>query len=530
MQIGRTNQALEVLDTKSDEIIEDLIRATLARASTGDPTSIKNAYAEIIRSINPDQSDHIWKNGLDILGQAYMKILSSSARRVNGQVFTPPWAAEFMTKWVMRSKPKDVLDPGCGSGVLLLAALEARCSHARFIGIDKDPIAVLMTQKNVELHGFRADVRLNDFLIDDIKDRPSAIVCNPPYTRHHFLTSNEKDQIASTIGQRLGLRRTRSASLHALFLARALEIASDGAHLAFITPAQWLDTAYGREVKNFLEEVAHISAVIELDPDFFPHASTSAAITLIVKAPANGRSPQMFRIGRRLPKPDDMLQELAKRASLSQKAVTKDRRLRGRIKLGELAVVHRGVATGHNKFFVLSDAERRTRCLSKTYLRPCIASPRYFDGTKLTSAIIEGLSDELPRWLLVARKHRDKGPLSDYLKHGRQIKVDERYLARHRSPWFSITFKDTFPILFTYLNQRNPRFVRNISGAVPLNTWLVIEPRKGIDPDELFNALTDPVVVQLASQRGRHYGHGLWKLEPSEVENLLVAWPHASNP
>ena len=95
-------------------------------------------------------------------------------------------------------------------------------------------------------------------------------------------------------------------------------------------------------------------------------------------------------------------------------------------------------------------------------------------------------------------------------------------MSTHRTPWFSIRWHRAFPILFSYFNKNNPRFVRNRANAVPLNTWLVVEPFASIDVDVLFTGLSDRSVVAQAQANGRHYGSGLWKLEPCELERLWV--------
>jgi hypothetical protein len=77
------------------------------------------------------------------------------------------------------------------------------------------------------------------------------------------------------------------------------------------------------------------------------------------------------------------------------------------------------------------------------------------------------------------------------------------------------------PILFTYFNRSNPRFIRNRADAVPLNTWLVIQPRPGVKTDALFELLSGSRVDRLWEEC-RNYGDGLWKLEPSELANLRL--------
>ncbi len=77
------------------------------------------------------------------------------------------------------------------------------------------------------------------------------------------------------------------------------------------------------------------------------------------------------------------------------------------------------------------------------------------------------------------------------------------------------------PILFTYFNKNRPKFVRNRAGALPLNTWLIVEPNEGVDADDLWARLMTFTREQIA-HGARVYGAGPWKLEPSELAELPI--------
>ena len=89
-----------------------------------------------------------------------------------------------------------------------------------------------------------------------------------------------------------------------LFLVRALEVSAEDARLAFITPAHWLDRNYGRVVKVFLLERAHVEAIVQFPAHqlVFEHAVTTAAVTLIRKGARSGPRSHAFR-PRRLDQP-----------------------------------------------------------------------------------------------------------------------------------------------------------------------------------------------------------------------------------
>lgn len=135
------------------------------------------------------------------------------------------------------------------------------------------------------------------------------------------------------------------------------------------------------------------------------------------------------------------------------------------------------------------------------------------------------LPDTAPRWLLYPSRARLGGPLERYLQRAERVGVHERHLVKQRvkagRPWWEVEADFAAPILFTYLNRSRPRFIRNRARAIPLNNWLVIEPRDGVDPDRLFAALRGSSEATLRPD-AREYGNGLWKLEPSELKRLAL--------
>lgn len=196
------------------------------------------------------------------------------------------------------------------------------------------------------------------------------------------------------------------------------------------------------------------------------------------------------------------------------------------LRLGDVAHVRRGIATGMNRFFVLSEDERRKRGIPITQLRRCLATPRLFRAPAITSRTLRSMSPSAAQWLLNVDDRaleKSKTPLGSYLRYGRRnLRAHATYLASHRKPWFAPESRGKSPILFSYFNRPTGRFVRNRTAAVPLNNWLVIEPDEGIDPDRLFAALSDQRVTEHLSANARRYGKGLWKLEPSELESVSL--------
>ena len=124
--------------------------------------------------------------------------------------------------------------------------------------------------------------------------------------------------------------------------------------------------------------------------------------------------------------------------------------------------------------------------------------------------------------------------LWNYLKHGVEQKINERYICRHRSPWYSQENRPPSPLLFNILGRpegtkRKPyRFVLNKSRATATNVYLMLYPEPKLkemlekDPcllERIWRTLNDIPLGELLKE-GRVYGGGLYKLEPNELRRV----------
>lgn len=531
--------------------VQDLVETVQEAAKTDSLEARRRAFRRELDRVAADldvdrAAWEPWADGVDVIGAAYEQLVSGVERRPRGQFQTPFWAADLMASWLL-SEPTDLLlDPGIGAGRLLFRALKAgRHLPGEMLGLDVDPLSLTMARLNVELRDHDGRVQLNlrrrDFLTGSLAERPDAITCNPPYSRHHSIPPEQKEAIHVGFESRLGQRFNRLAGLHVLFLVRALEVARPGARIAFITPADWLDVGYGRNIKRFVLEQAHVESIVLFDEGhlFFDGAMTSAAITFIRKEPSAGRTTRIVRLPCELPPHQQVLAAIKGTSAVlgGEEVELAGARRWGRVhkqisqgtRLGDLARVRRGLATGCNRFFSLSEETRKRFGIEKVDLRPAIISPRLVSGTELTRAFLDSLSDDQARWVLDRRDtgaEKGRTPIARYLRWGREhLAADTGYLASNRKPWYALERRGDCPILFSYMNRDNPRFIRNYAKAVPLNTFLIVEPKEGVDPDTLCAALNGKFVLDQLNHDRRNYGGGLWKLEPSEVEELRVELP-----
>ena len=72
------------------------------------------------------------------------------------------------------------------------------------------------------------------------------------------------------------------------------------------------------------------------------------------------------------------------------------------------------------------------------------------------------------------------------------------------------------------MHRDDARFIRNRVGAVPLNTFHVIEPHAPERADQIWKALNQSAVLRQLRRLGREYGNGLWKIEPGDLRRVRI--------
>lgn len=129
----------------------------------------------------------------DILGDAYEYLIAqfaSNGGKKAGEFYTPQSVAKLLSTIVtsQKTKVKDIYDPACGSGSLLIRVAKELKTYGTINGQELNNTTYNLARMNMIIHG----INYNDFSIkvgDTIKEpnpdlldkKYDAIVANPPY-------------------------------------------------------------------------------------------------------------------------------------------------------------------------------------------------------------------------------------------------------------------------------------------------------------------------------------------------------------
>lgn len=495
-------------------------------------------------------------------GELYSTLIPQSKRRRIGQFWTEEHIAEWMITWLLRSGARDIADIGCGAGNFMLKAGQfPECAQGavRLRGCDVSPLLL-----NVTLAALRglplSDLSILDYLDCALPADVDAIVCNPPYTRHHHIASALKDSLHGYFKQQFRLDVSRQATLAFHFLLKAIAELPDGGHAAFIVPMEVLDARYGRTAKRVICRHTTLSAIIHFSPQMnaFENVDVGASVLFFVKGRKENNRVRHVTLNslptadelltcldslqdRSLPfgtvvvHPQDDLDEIPKWFSLPDTLREYDLQHAGQlvVPLKMLAKVVRGIATGANDFFALTTAEVERRALEPFVVRT-LQRNREVQDIVLDDSHWRTLSDEGKRvWLLYLNGEVGNLPpaVRAYIVEGEARGYNRRSLVQTRRRWYLMEQRQIPDIFFTILTRGNPRFILNRAGVRPLNMFSLLYPNRQVQDAGCTEALWALLNATFSTSRlhsvSRTYGGRTLKVEPRELDNLPVINPLA---
>ena len=467
-----------------------------------------------------------------------------------GQYSTPfLFAQEIVEQTVQYLENKDdiaFLDPAFGTGAFYSALLSVfpEQSIQKSRGIEIDPHYGLPTRELWKTCPLQLD--LEDFTQlsspASEAEKYNVVFCNPPYVRHHHLSQKKKAQLRQFVKQHWRYTLSGLAGYYCYFLLYADFWLKHGGIGCWLIPNEFLDVNYGKAIKQYLTSdvtLLRIHKFSSIDVKFDDALVTSIVMWFKKERPYPEHE-VIFSSGTHLSTPEVTRYHTIQQLQPTEKWTTyfqSDISLPDTLPVvGDFFTIKRGIATGDNSFFILEESKIHTEKLPTQFFSPILPSPRYLESDRIDS-FQDGspniqkrlflLNCSLPEEII----KKDYPSLWMYLSKGVGT-VSERYICRHRTPWYRQEQREPAPFLCTYMgrNRKPFRFILNNSQAVAANVYLYLYPKpilqrlieQNVTLAESIWELLNNLDTQLFIQNGRVYGGGLHKLEPKELQAIPI--------
>jgi len=453
-----------------------------------------------------------------------------------GQFFTPAHVARKATENIGLGQGETLMDAGCGTGIFPLTILKQLIERHKdpasfgYLGIENDMLLALCTAVSLEL----ADAPLNWRILfanylsletDDIGEilgqggRIGAVISNPPFVRSRRL--GERTELASELGL------PRSAGLHSFFLAYSLKLVKR-CKLLFIVPLEMNGTQYGSA------QLEQLKTAFRLDSQIIYYDERARSWNSLASHQVSLDMHTLIKHAWNLILFHPIVEKKTN-AAISKKAGKKDRETAF---LGYLANIHRGISTGSNSFFVLTDDRAKELGVmgNATYLRRIVPTKiaKMRLGVVLDGEAWQNLRKEGKAcWLLSLPEKVPPNSfpscIRDYLKTGERLGIHLIPTCKNRKDWYSIRVPNAPDILFTYVSRGFPIFTYNKVQAHNLTNLLGVYLKFPINPENnrmrLLAELLNSEMVKWVNQNsvGRKYKGGLIKFEPSDLERMPIS-------
>lgn len=453
-----------------------------------------------------------------------------------GQVATPEAVARLMARWVASRNPASILDPAAGLGSLLHEC-HRLAPKAKLVGVERDR-DTLFQARSAAPRGTK--LVLADYLLSG-PGQFQGIIANPPYVKAHRLEYPEGTW--RTFEERFGTPLDRLTNLYALFLLKIWQDLAPGGRGAVILPAEFLNANFGEEIKERLVKEMRPPGLVVFAPtlNLFEDALTTSAIVFLEKG-RSGPEPMLAVRGDSLEAAAAFVDYIlgtrdgvvpAEYLNLSDfrpgekwlntffngSAAAGHRTFPRTV--GDYFNCRRGIATGANDFFCLSESGMKEHGLRAVHVERCLTKATDATGLVFSPEKFASLAASDRRCYLL--NPRENGPaLKAYLQIGEELGIPKRHLPSHRPVWYLPENRAVANIWVAVFSRETVKFILNASGAKNLTCFHGLYAKPGhenLSPlMTLF--LNSGWGREAFSKVNRYYGDGLNKLEPKDVEAL----------
>lgn len=228
--------------------------------------SIPKALAQVVKTDGKIRSPFLGVDRGDLFSMVVQEFLLADARFGLGQYLTPVPVARFLAALVTSDrKPKMVLDPFCGAG-LLLEQVGIFAQSAKYVGVEINPPMVGVAKSLAKISEIEMDIRKGDsfkLFLDGEFESFDTVVANPPFGA----TANSLNSSDARLPK--ALRNTNGIPSEILGIEVCVSVLKPGGVLGIVLPTSVLTNKSWSGYREYVFRNLEITAAISLPPETF---------------------------------------------------------------------------------------------------------------------------------------------------------------------------------------------------------------------------------------------------------------------
>jgi len=476
---------------------------------------------------------------------------AEDSRKLRGGYYTPQVIANFICKWAITTVQDKVLEPSCGDGNFIEAAIN------RFLelGLNEDQlfgriqgIELLEPEANKSKaralkYGLNSRTIVNDdffsFVWKTKGTKYNTVVGNPPFIRYQNFPEEHRT-VAFKMMEEMGLKPNKLTNIWVPFLVLSAGMLTEDGKLGMVIPAELFQVKYAAETRIFLSRFFSRITIVTFKKLVFKEIQQEVVLLLCEKTVESNKGIRVLELNSL-----DELQSLNIEHAykkdvkelehntekwikyfLDKEEISLMRRTRcdGRIKLAsDLMTTNVGLVTGINEFFMINQATV-DRWNIEPYTKPVVSRSAHFKGIEFIERDLRNNIQANFDGYLFLPPDKDFNELPEpckaYIKFGEENEFHLGYKCRIRKRWY-ITPSIYSPDAFALRQVGDyPKLIINHTEASSTDTIHRVRFKANVNPELVSISFLNSLTFAYSEITGRSYGGGVLTFEPTEIGEL----------
>lgn len=476
-----------------------------------------------------------------------------NAQKLRGGYYTPKEIAAFLSKWAIQTNTQRILEPSCGDGSFIEAAIlrfkelgiDGPNLNSRIKGIELLQEESVKAIERAKALGVNSTTIVNSDFFHYLKsngvEQYDAVLGNPPFIRYQNFPEKHR-KLAIGMMEELGLHPNKLTNIWVPFLVVSASLLNENGRLAMVIPAELFQVKYAAETRVFLSDFFDRITIITFKKLVFDGIQQEVVLLLCEKQVSRNKGIRVIEcesldelikinfdtIHGSQVKPIDHSTEKWTKYFLAEEEINLLKRLKNDervIPCGDLMDVDVGLVTGRNEFFMMKE-EQVKKWKLKPYTIPVTSKSNQLKGITFSNEDFEANSKSQQAIYLFMPPNEEFDDLpkvcKDYIRYGESQGFDTGYKCRIRKRWYitpSLWVPDGF-VLRQIAGY--PKLILNKSIATSTDTIHRARFKDGVDRQLVALSFLNSLTFAFSEITGRSYGGGVMTFEPTEIEEIRI--------